>query len=197
VRLNDVRTLFDYLFWAHERMIAPLLEAPPEDFTRELPAGQGSVRDTLVHMMSSEWIWLSRWHGVSPGAMLDPEAFPTLEALEERWGRIRVELQRFLGQVREDDLPRPLTYRNTDGEELQVPLECAMEHVVHESGYRRGLLAAQLRQLGLVPLPADLLLYYLEEEGGEFARPTRRWEQTHRAARRDNGGRRDEEEDED
>jgi uncharacterized damage-inducible protein DinB len=192
VGIHEIRVLYDYLNWAHERMMAPVYELTPEEFTRDLSPGPRSVRDALVHMMSAEWLWLSRWHGVSPSAMLDPEAFPTVEALEERWRRIRAELARFLGQVRAPDLLFPTAYVNLEGEELRVPLACAMEHLVHHATYHRGQVAALLRRLGKVPLGTDLILYYLEEEPGSVARAVARWERTH--APRGGGGHRPEEE---
>jgi len=164
VDVTDIRTAFEYLDWAHERMMRPVNELSPEEFSRELGASHGSIQGTLVHMMSAEWIWLSRWHGISPPAMLDSQAFPTREALEERWIRIRIELSRFLGQVRDDDLSRPLNYRNTKGEELSLPLICSLEHVVSHNTYHRGQITTLLRQLGKEPVSTDLFLFYLEDE---------------------------------
>jgi uncharacterized damage-inducible protein DinB len=183
VRINDIRTLYDYLFWAHERMMVPVAELSPEELTRDLGSGLHSVRDTLVHMMSSEWIWLSRWHGISPSTLLDAEAFPTVEALEDRWGRIRVELQRFLGLVREGDLLRPLLYRSIEGEDVEIPLVFTMEHLVHHCTYHRGQMAVLVRQLGKQPLPTDLIRYYLEEEASAIEQSVRRWEHAHAAHR--------------
>jgi uncharacterized damage-inducible protein DinB len=198
VGIHEIHTSYDYLAWAHERTMATVFELTSEEFTCDLSPGPRSVRDTLVHMMSSEWLWLSRWHGVSPGARLDPEAFPTPEAVEERWRRIRAELQRFLGQVREPDLLRPLPYVSTEGEERRLPLACAMEHVVNHATYHRGQVAALLRRLGKEPLATDLVLYYLEEEPGSAARAVARWEHTHAAGRGGGAERRpEEEEDED
>jgi hypothetical protein len=128
-------------------------------------------------------MWLSRWHGISPSGVLDAGAFPTLETLEDRWGRIRVELQRFLGQVREGDLMRPLAYRSTEGEDIEIPLVCTMEHLVQHCTYHRGQVAVLVRQLGRQPLPTDLIRYYLEEEASAIAQSVRRWEDTHEAHR--------------
>lgn len=196
--IREIRTSFDHLVWAHDHMMAAVSGLTPEEFTRELGPGPRSVRDLLVHMMSSEWVWLSRWHGVSPTAMLDPEAFPTVEALEERWRRIRSELQRFLGQVRAPDLRHPLPYVSTEGEEHRLPLVCAMEHVVCHATYHRGQVATLLRRLGKEPPGTDLILYYLEEEPGAVAGTVARWERMHGDARGGGPGARPEgEEDED
>lgn len=178
MNVGDIRTLYEYLFWAHERMMSSVSQLPPEELTRDMKSGHRSVRDTLVHMMSSEWIWLSRWHGISPTAMLDPKAFPTLEALDERWGRIRVDLQRFLGQIRDQDLLNPLVYRNIRGEDVTLPLLCSLQHLVNHNSYHRGQVATLLRQMGRDPMSTDLFLFYVEEEAmAESPRP--RWQAMH------------------
>jgi uncharacterized damage-inducible protein DinB len=175
VDVSDIRTSFEYLEWAHERMMRAVNELTPEEFSRDLGASHRSIRETLVHMMSAEWMWLSRWHGISPPSMLDAEAFPTREALEERWSRIRIELSRFLGQVRDGDLPRALNYRNTKGEELALPLVCSLQHVVHHGTYHRGQVATLLRQMGKQPVSTDLFQFYLEDES-RLERITPKWQ---------------------
>ena len=188
--IHDIRTQFEYLVWAHERMMQPVGELTPGDLARDLGSSHGSVRDTLVHMMSAEWIWLSRWHGISPAAMMDPTAFATLEAIEERWKSLRHELQRFLGQVRDEDLPTPVTYSNFSGDELTLPLVCTLQHLVNHNTYHRGQVATLLRQMGRQPAATDLNLFYLEDES-RTARLQPRWE-TAPSIRRDDD---DEEED--
>jgi uncharacterized damage-inducible protein DinB len=125
--------------------------------------------------MSAEWIWLSRWHGVSPSAHLDAAGFPSLEALEDRWARIHKELQLFLGQVRGPDLGRPLVYHNLKGEEITLPLVCSLQHVVNHNTYHRGQVASMLRQLGRTPLGTDLFLFYVESDSMAEGQP--RWRQ--------------------
>jgi len=164
VDVQDVRTQFEYVFWAHDRMMGPVASLSPEEFTRDLRSGHGSVRDTLVHMMSSDWIWLSRWHGISPTAMIDISAFPSLETVEERWKSLHHELSRFLGQVHDEDLVAPVTYRNIRGEELTLPLVCTLQHLMNHNTYHRGQVATLLRQLGREPANTDISLFFLEDE---------------------------------
>src|SRR5262245_43070376 len=156
-------------------MMRPVSELSAEEFTRDLGGSHPSVRDTMVHMMSAEWMWLSRWHGISPAAMMDPTGFPTLESVEERWRSLRHELQRFLGQVRDDNLAAPIVYRNTRGEDLSLPLVCTLQHLVNHNTYHRGQVATMLRQLGHQPVSTDLTLFFFEDES-RTARQTPRWE---------------------
>lgn len=189
--VQDVRTQFEYVFWAHERMMGPVSGLSAEEFIRDLRSGHGSVRDTLVHMMSSDWIWLSRWHGISPTAMIEVSAFPTLDAVEDRWKSLHHELSRFLGQVRDEDLVAPVTYRTVRGEELTLPLVCTLQHLMNHNTYHRGQVATLLRQLGHEPANTDISLFFLEDES-RTARLQPRWQPTPVF-----GGENDDEEEED
>ena len=161
---QEIRNLFDYMYWAHERMIRPVVDLSTEEFTRELGSSHSSLRDTLVHIMSVEWIWLSRWHGISPPALLDPTGFLDLDSVEKRWASLRHELQRFLGQIRDDNLNVPISYRSVRGEDLSLPLVCTLQHVVNHHTYHRGQVATLLRQLGREPVSTDMTLFFFEDE---------------------------------
>ena len=162
--IRDIRRLYEYLFWAHERMMSGVQQLTPEEFGRDLGASHRSVRETLVHMMSVEWLYLSRWHGVFPDKMLSLEAFPTLEGLEERWSGIRRELRGFLGRVKKEHLNNLMVYRNIGGEEVKLPLHVGLMHLVNHATYHRGQIANMFRQLGKETEPTDLFRYYIEEQ---------------------------------
>jgi uncharacterized damage-inducible protein DinB len=169
VHITDIRGLYDYLFWAHERMMTAVSELTPEEFTRDMGSSFPSIRDTLTHMMSIEWLSLSRWHGVFPDSMLDPEAFPTLDVLEERWAGIRRELRSYLGRVHTQHLNNLAIYRDLQGEEVRLPLYATLMQLVNHHNYHRGQVTTLLRQLGHQPIETGLYLFYLEERALEDA----------------------------
>ena len=53
--VNDLQRLYDYGYWANEQLLAAVSELTPEQFTRTVAGSYGSVRNTLVHMLSAEW----------------------------------------------------------------------------------------------------------------------------------------------
>ena len=66
-----------------------------DDFA--LPAiSCSSFRDTLAHILGGECIWLERWQGRSPRALLDAETFPTVPSLESRWEAVEHGLMQFI-----------------------------------------------------------------------------------------------------
>ncbi len=164
MQIGEIRVLFEYLFWAHERVMASVERLSPEEFVRDLGSSHHSVRGTLAHMMGAEWLYLSRWHGVFPDAMLDPDAFPTVQALEERWSGIRRELRSFLGRLREEHLSSVFRYRNLRGEEVSLPFYVTLLHVVNHNTYHRGQVVSLLRMLGQTAEGTDLYRFFLEEQ---------------------------------
>lgn len=164
MQIGDVRVLYDYMFWAHDRTMSTVESLTPEDFVRDLGSSHGSVRGTLVHLMGAEWLYLSRWHGVFPEAMLDPDGFPTVEVLEERWNGIRRELRAFLAQIRDEHLSSVFRYRNLRGEDVSLPLYATLVHVVNHNTYHRGQVVTLLRLLGQKPEATDLYRFFMEEQ---------------------------------
>ena len=80
MNLEDARALVDFHYWARDRLLDAIEPLSAEQLTRDMDGSFRSVRDTLAHIYSAEWIWLSRWRGASPAAMLAPDCFPDLAA---------------------------------------------------------------------------------------------------------------------
>ncbi|MGC2725748.1 MAG: DinB family protein, partial [Candidatus Acidiferrales bacterium] len=66
MNVEDFRLLYDYNAWADHRTLDACAALSSEQFTRDLASSFRSVRDTLLHIMQVEWLWLERWHGRSP-----------------------------------------------------------------------------------------------------------------------------------
>jgi uncharacterized damage-inducible protein DinB len=163
VKLSEIRELIDYHYWATYRMLEGAASLSPEQFTREMGSSFGSVRNTLVHLYSAEWAWLSRWNGVSPTAQLPPETFPDIAVANLLWRQQEAEMRRFWDTVAEDDLGRVIDYRNLSGQAYSQPLQQMLQHTVNHGTYHRGQLVTMLRQLGAAPPKAtDLIVFYRE-----------------------------------
>ena len=65
MKLHEARDLVDYHYWARDRVLDAVEPLPSEQFLRDLGNSFGSIRDTLVHIYSADWIWLSRWSAVN------------------------------------------------------------------------------------------------------------------------------------
>ena len=83
--LETIRLLYDYTKWADGRMFEAAGKLAPEQWTKDLGSSLKSTRDTVVHLVSAQWIWLSRWTGESPKAMLAATDYPTQASIREKW----------------------------------------------------------------------------------------------------------------
>ena len=156
---KDIQYLYDYNRWANARMIEAASKLTAEQFTTDLQSSHRSVRDTLAHILAAQWIWLERWKGTSPKALLDPSDFPTVESVRKRLSEVESECAGFIDGLTDESLGEAITYTNTKGEQWTYPLGQMLQHVANHSTYHRGQVTTMLRQLGAEVSPVDLLVF--------------------------------------
>jgi uncharacterized damage-inducible protein DinB len=162
-----IKELYEYNRWANHRLQQATSGLTTEQFTRDLRNSFPSIRDTLAHIMSAEWIWLSRWLGTSPSGMPESWKSSTRGELLERWMEVESAQMAFVAKVTAEQLTAVIDYRNTQGQPFSNPLGDLMRHVVNHSTYHRGQVATMLRQLGEAAVSTDLVLFYRERTTAE------------------------------
>ena len=164
-----MRVLFDFNAWANHRALDSASALSPEQFTRALGSSFSSVRDTLVHVCSGEWVWLERFEGRSPAAFPDLQHLDTVSDLREHWLAQEAALLSFVNGLAQQDLDRFLEYRTFKFGTYRNPLWQSMQHVVNHGTYHRGQVTTLLRQLGAQPVLTDLMHFYRERSAGAAA----------------------------
>ena len=79
--VEDLERLFDYGYWANKKLLLVVSQLTPGQFTQSVAGSYGSIRTTLVHVLSADWGWLDRCGGPKRGVALKPDDFPTVESL--------------------------------------------------------------------------------------------------------------------
>jgi uncharacterized damage-inducible protein DinB len=156
---KDIETMFDYGYWANRKLFEVVSLLTPEQFTHSV-SGYGSVRNTLVHMMSTEWGWLERSGGPPRGQRLSAADFPTFASVVEKWKRIEGDLRQFLAALRDDDLDRVVEFAIADNPKQFLSVGQMMHHAAIHGVHHRGQIALLLRSLGSVPGNFDICFYY-------------------------------------
>lgn len=154
-----IHTLYQYNAWANARILDTTARLSPEQFLASRGASYDSVRDTLVHTMSAQWIYLARWQGASPQAMLDAQQFPDLASIRIRWAVIEDGTQAFVAQLNEAKLGDIVAYTNTQGERWAYLLWQQMLHQVNHATQHRSEVAVMLTQFGYSPGWLDFLYF--------------------------------------
>ena len=160
----ELRLLVGYHYWARDRLLDAVEPLSPGDFTRDLQSSFRSVRDTLVHLCQTEWIWLARWHGDSPTVRpYPPESIPDVPAVRRLWGAQEQRVRAFVDGLADGDVDRVIEYRLMNGMPARSTFWQMLQHLVNHGSYHRGQVTTMLRQLGAAPAQSmDLVAFYRE-----------------------------------
>ena len=160
---DDLRSLVDYHYWATYRLLEAVEPLDPDQFTRDMKSSFPSVRDTLSHLHSAEWIWLSRLRGRSPTAFLPHDRFARPADARGAWRDTEADMRGYVDSVDEAALAAVLEYRLMNGQPGATPVGRILQHVVNHGTYHRGQVTTMLRQLGAAPGKSqDLIAFYRE-----------------------------------
>jgi uncharacterized damage-inducible protein DinB len=158
----DLKRRYDYGYWANERLFAVIAQLTTAEFTRCVAGSLGSIRNTLVHVMSAEWGWIDRCGGPSRGPALKADDYPTAESLIRQWAVVEGNVREFLGGLHDDDLRRAIEFSLPQTGNRTMLLGELLEHGANHAVHHRGQVALLLRLLGHAPGNFDLLFYDAE-----------------------------------
>jgi uncharacterized damage-inducible protein DinB len=164
-----IQHAYDYAYWANRRYIAVAEGMPEKKLLKQQGHSWGSVLSVLLHMLSSETVWLRRWQGDSPSRHLDPNDYPTLTAVKEKWVAVEREMRQFINLQTEEDLGREITYTNFSGQQFHVPLWQVLMHVPNHETHHRGELAAMFAAMNVPHPEEEVIQYFLDLSGQKKA----------------------------
>ncbi|OGO41682.1 MAG: hypothetical protein A2Z04_04375 [Chloroflexi bacterium RBG_16_57_9] len=165
VKTYDLLTLCAYNYWANARILDTAAKISAAQFTAPAMFSPGSLRGTLAHTLSAEWIWRMRiQEGISPTAMLHEEDFPTLEAIRARWREEEQVMLGFLASLPDEDLERVVRYTSTGGVPYENQRWHLLMHLLNHGTQHRSEAAAMLTDYGQSPGDIDFIVF-LRERG--------------------------------
>jgi uncharacterized damage-inducible protein DinB len=155
----DFALLYDYAVWANDRVLAAAERLTPEQWTQSLGHSFDSVHATMVHVLSSEHLWLTRWQGVSLRERIRPGQLPDVAAVRARWAEVARDLRAFLATA---EWERVIGYTTLDGQPSAYPLWQMYLQVINHGTHHRAEAASMLTALGQAPEPLDLIIFFRE-----------------------------------
>ena len=164
-----LKQAYDYTYWANRRYFAVAEGLSEEQLHRKQGHSWEDVYSVLLHTLSSERVWLQRWHGASPQGHLDPRDFPTLAILKKERARTEQEMRVFIDQQTEETLLQEIAYNNFSGERFRVPLWQMLMHIPNHETHHRGELAAMFALMNIPHPEEELIQYFLDLSGQKTA----------------------------
>lgn len=162
--LETLHQLYRYNGWANRRMLEAADDLTPAELNHDLGGSFPSVHKTVLHILWVEMLFLRRWQKLSTADWTEPPLLQTVAAIQAKWSEVEKDRAKFLEKLGEGDLSQPLSYVDTRGRSISMPLVQTLLHLINHSTYHRGQLAAKLRQLGKVPPSTDYILFCREAQ---------------------------------
>jgi len=141
-----IRELYGYHHWANRRLFDVAADLGAAVVTRDMGTHWSfpTIKGMFAHVYGADARWLSRWKGSVPGRIQADADFPTLSDVRVTWDPLEAEQRAFVDGLSEADLLRPVTYRNMQGAEFQVPLGPLLQHVVNHATHHRSEVATMI-----------------------------------------------------
>jgi uncharacterized damage-inducible protein DinB len=160
VSIALIRELYDYHRWANRRLF-DVAAGLGDAATRDVGAHWSfpTLKGMFAHIYGADHSWLARWKGSSPARLLGDADFASMAELRTRWDTLEIEQRAFVDGLGETDLQRPVTYKNTSGQEFRVALGPLLQHVVNHATHHRSEAAAMITLISGSPPDSGIALY--------------------------------------
>jgi uncharacterized damage-inducible protein DinB len=161
----DLPLLYDYAVWANGRVLDAAEALPVADWTRPLGHSFGSLQGTMVHVLSSEMLWLARWQGASPaGRAVEAADAPTVAALRRTWAPVTAAFRDFVAALDTAGWQRVVGYTTLDGRPAAYPLWQMYLQAINHGTHHRAEAASMLTELGQAPAGLDMIFFFRERQ---------------------------------
>lgn len=162
MKIDDIQTLYDYNYWAVERIGSATAQVSQEQFLVPTTNSYGSLQKTLVHTLDTEYGWrmLCQHQTITPD--MNPAAFPTFNVLKARWREEEQAMRSYLTSLTDEDLISTIRYTNDEGVIRERVLWHCLLHVVNHGTQHRSEAAAMLTEYGHSPGDLDFTLFLSE-----------------------------------
>ena len=153
MRPSDLRYLWEYSYERTGQILDQAENLSDEQYSGSPPFGDKSVRDILVHQLSTERGWRHAWQTGERVEGLEPADFPDVGSLRDRWQVDQKEMFAYLDG---------LTGRDLDGTFSDAPLWPLIVHVWNHGTQHRSEVAMLLTHFGHSPGDLDLAFFVFE-----------------------------------
>ncbi len=164
--LDLMKTYYAYNSWATAHLLDSLEKLSPDDLSASGCSGHGTIRDTLAHLMTTQWGWFSWFDGsltVSQAYALkvSPDSIDTIPKARDRWQSIDKQTTDCVNDLTEAKLLDLWSWTLPTGHSDSLPLWRLLLHLANHGTHTRAQVIAAIRRAGHEPPNIDFLSYSL------------------------------------
>lgn len=151
------RHFYDYHFSENRKMWDVYVTSLSyEQFTQDVSYSNGSVRNQVVHILSTDDGWFSEVQGIEPAGPLPVADFDDRKIIRSHWDTIEQNMRLYLATLQDEMLfEKPIKFE----EDKDLTLWQVLIHVVNHGTDHRAQLLRLLNDLGVKTGPQDYIFY--------------------------------------
>lgn len=156
-----IRSLYAYDTWANGRIFDTAALLTNQQFIDQSDSSFGSIRNTLMHLVYAQQLWLSRALRVELPPELSVKDYLDVDSLRQDWLTVDAATHEFVNTLNAQRLDEIVHYVNSKGEPNAYALWQILFHQANHAGQHRGEIAMVLTGFGHSPGWLDYL-YFLD-----------------------------------
>ncbi len=181
-----IRRLHQHRMWSNRGLLEAVRALSKEQLRQQFAIGQGSVWQTLTHLLAAEYVWLEALLGNEsallpgdvvgqlPGNQAGTGAIQTLDELVIRWQEVDQRWNQYLASLTDaslDEIVYRISTSSGAGKRHGTRRADILLHVCTHAQYTTAQLLNMLRQLGVSPLPDVMLISLARQQAESWQSP--------------------------
>lgn len=161
-----ISKLFEYNLWAFEKVWECIEEISDQQFTTELDYSRGSIRNQIIHVISTAERWHNRILGMPVPDYLVNDSFPTKLIARQHWDAHCQETGRLLESLTDRDFDRviPWALPHRKLEAKSTVIEILFHLLNHATDHRSQILAMLHYEFHTRTVEQDFLFFLAEHQ---------------------------------
>jgi len=151
-----------YNQWANHRFIDVLLTLDEEKLELQIASSFSTIRETVYHMWSAEFIWLQRLELTENPVWIEDIFKGSFAEACANWQTVSKGIIDFISRQYDDrSFEHVLQYYTRQKKSFKTPVSGVLLHVFNHATYHRGQLVTMLRQAGEKKIPGTDMITFL------------------------------------
>src|SRR5262245_1378331 len=179
-----IRRLHQHRAWVNGNLLRAAEQLNEEQLHRSFPIGQGSIWQSLLHLLAAEFVWLEALLGNDdpllrgdlprqiPGNQLGEGGIRSLAELRREWAALQQRWDQYLAQhspASLDELVHKFSTSYGLGKRSATRRLDVLLHVCTHAQYTTAQVVNMLRHLGVSELPETMLITLARQEAAQTA----------------------------
>jgi uncharacterized damage-inducible protein DinB len=162
MKADEIKLLFEYNFWANQRILAACSKLSEAQYTAVTLFG--CLRPTLIHILDGEVGWRSIFQAAQNFQFdtITEASLPTFAELATRWATEQQTLRTYLDSLTDEQVSGIIRYPIDNGLIRERPLWHCLLHLINHGTQHRSEAAAMLTSFQHSPGELDVTVFLNE-----------------------------------